>query len=96
MGNKNKDFMKALSAVSYLTQVGLSIATPIVLALLLANFLVNKNIAGPWVYAVLIILGLGAGIMSFYSFIQYVMRKNKKIDKSAERTVPDELRGKLD
>ncbi len=94
---KNKDLMGAMKGLTYLTQVGISIATPMVLMLLLANYLVTNGFLGMWAYALFIILGLGGGIMSFYSFTKYVMSKNAKKSKtSQERTVPDELRGKLE
>lgn len=62
----------------YLTQVGLSVACPIILTLLLANWLIAKYAVGSWVYLVAIVLGLGASACSFISFLQTFMRKNNK------------------
>ncbi len=92
---KNKQWFSALSGLTYLTQLGISIATPIVLMMLLANFLVNKGYVGSWAYFMFVILGLGASAMSFYSYIKYVLNKSKKTKSNNEQTIPDELKGKL-
>ncbi len=91
----NKNLLNSLQGLTYLAQVGISFATPIILMLLLANWLVSKGLVGAWIYALFIVLGLGAGIASFYSFVKYVMRRANKKEQTQEKTVPDELRGKL-
>lgn len=73
---RKSGWLSILQGVSYLTQVGLSIATPLVLMLLLAGWLVRATGLGAWVYVPGLVLGLGAGACSFAAFARYVTRKN--------------------
>ncbi|MEG0395986.1 MAG: AtpZ/AtpI family protein [Oscillospiraceae bacterium] len=59
----------------YLTQVGLSVACPIILTLLGANWLQNKFGIGMWIYIVAIVLGIGAGACAFIDFLRTFLRK---------------------
>lgn len=72
-----KQWFSVLSALTYLTQVGLSIATPLVLCLLGAWWLNARFGVGEWIFIVGIVLGLGGGVSSFVSFARYFQRKNK-------------------
>ncbi len=91
---KKKEWFSALSGLAYLTQLGVSVAAPLVLMLLLANFLVSNGYVGYWAYFLFAVFGIGASAMTFYSFIKYVLNKSKKTQ-SNNQTVPDELKGKL-
>lgn len=71
----NRGFIKAATWLSYLTQLGLSIATPIVLCILLATWLQNRFALGHWVTLLGIILGVGGGVVSLFNFIYYVQRQ---------------------
>ncbi len=93
---KKKEWFGIAQGLSYLSQVGLSIATPIVLTILGANLLVSNGILGNWFYLPAILLGMGAAVCSFITFSKYVLNKNQKTDKNRDLTVPDELRGKLE
>lgn len=69
-------WLPMMQGLSYLTQVGLSFATPVVLMLLLASWLTRRVGVGAWVYVPALILGLGAGVCSFAGFARYVTRKS--------------------
>ena len=57
---KKKGWFSVLQNLSWLTQLGLSLAAPPVLCLLGAGWLARRFSLGPWVYFAAIVLGLGA------------------------------------
>ncbi|MDD3430284.1 MAG: AtpZ/AtpI family protein [Oscillospiraceae bacterium] len=71
----NRSFFKAVTWLSYLTQLGLSIAAPILLCILAASWLQTRFALGYWVMLVAIVLGVGGGIVSLFNFIFYVQRQ---------------------
>lgn len=72
---KQSTMFQVLSGLSYLTQVGLSVATPLVLCLLGAWWLYNRLGAGLWVFPAGLLLGLVSGIISLWNFLRYVNKK---------------------
>lgn len=72
---KRNGWFTALKYLMWLTQLGVSLATPIVLMLLLAGWLVSSVGFGIWVYLPAIILGVGGGVCAFISFAKYMMRQ---------------------
>ncbi|MEG1993773.1 MAG: AtpZ/AtpI family protein [Oscillospiraceae bacterium] len=80
MGKSNSTF-KLLQNITYLTQVGLTIAIPLVLCIFGASWLQQKFDLGGWVVLVGIILGIGGAVSSLAEFIRFANRqanKNKK------------------
>ncbi|MBP8855385.1 MAG: AtpZ/AtpI family protein [Oscillospiraceae bacterium] len=76
---RKNDWFAISKNLVYLTQVGLSVASPIVLLLLGASWLQRQYAFGAWVYLVAIVLGLGAGTAAFIDFIRTFLRKmNRK------------------
>ena len=57
---KKKGWFSVLQNLSWLTQLGLSLAAPPVLCLLGAGWLARRFSLGPWVYFAAIVLGVGA------------------------------------
>ena len=57
---KRDGWFSALQNLTWLTQLGLSLAAPPLLCLFGAGWLAQKFSLGPWVWAVAILLGLGA------------------------------------
>lgn len=86
---RKSGWFSVLQGVSYLAQVGLSVATPLVLMLLLASWLVRVLGLGAWLYLPALVLGLGAGVCSLIGFARYVTRKNAgKSDASTGADAP--------
>ena len=75
---RKSNWFSALQYLTYLSQVGLSLAAPIVLCLLGATWAVNRFGVGEWVYLLAIVLGIGGGVSAFVSFARYVSRQSKK------------------
>lgn len=67
-----------LQYLSYLTQLGLSIAVPPVLCVLAAGWLQKRFGIGDWIMLCGIFLGIGAGASSFLSFIRYFRRQIRR------------------
>ncbi|MDO5601539.1 MAG: AtpZ/AtpI family protein [Oscillospiraceae bacterium] len=79
-----KNWMSVATALSWLTQLGLSIAAPPVLCVLLALWLQKSLALGAWVVLVGLFLGLGAGACSFYQFYKLMQRQANKKKKDDE------------
>lgn len=70
--NDNKDVLKNLALI---TQVGISIVTPILLGVYLGNF-IDKKLGTNGVFAIiLIILGAGAGFLNIFKLTGSKKRK---------------------
>ena len=75
---KTQGWFSVLQNLSWLTQLGLSLAAPPVLCLLGAGWLARRFSLGPWVYFAAIVLGLGAAACTFAEFVKMFRRKNGK------------------
>ena len=69
-----KDIAKNLALI---TQIGLSICTPIILCILAAKWLMDKFSLGGWVIIAGALIGAGAGIMSLIKLGRSVNDKKK-------------------
>ena len=82
MDEKQQKRRKYLSEIakqlSWLTQLGLSLITPILLCILGCVFLCNKCGVGEWIFIPGFILGLGASFMTGYKFFLSESAKSKK------------------
>lgn len=79
---KKSPLLVAMQYLTWLTQLGLSLATPIILCLLGAWWLREKFALGSWIFIPAIILGVGGAISSFASFAKYFLKKANNNDKS--------------
>lgn len=75
---KKNGWFSALQNLTWLTQLGLSLAVPPILCLLAANWLSKRFGLGEWVFLVAIILGIGAAASTFAGFARMFARKNRK------------------
>ena len=81
----NRRIYEVMKNMSYLTQVGLSIATPIVLCILGAVWLQNRFGLGGWVLILGILLGVGGGISSLFQLYRMALKDPKKQDGKGEK-----------
>ena len=89
---KKSNLLEALRGLSYLTQVGLSVATPIVLCLLAARWLQSRFAWGSWVLFAGLLIGLTSGLVSLWKFLRLVERKSARGAKSQADEKPDDGR----
>ncbi len=64
------ELVRLLSRITLLTQLGLSVVTPPILAVLLALWLQERFGLGDWVLLCGILLGILAGVTSVFGFVR--------------------------
>lgn len=76
------EFVRLFSRISLLTQLGLSVVTPPILAVLGALWLQDRFGLGDWVLFVAILVGILSGVTSVFSFVRREARRDAKEQKS--------------
>ena len=64
--------------LALLTQLGLSVAMPPILCLLVAGWLRNQFALGLWIMVVALILGIGGGVTSFWKLWKMIEKRQEK------------------
>ena len=88
MSDENKDAspgFKVLQNLTYLTQLGLTIALPLVFCIFGASWLQKRFNLGSWIVLVGIILGIGSAACSLFGFIKTMSKKAKKSQEPQSR-----------
>lgn len=79
-----RDFSGFMRNVSLIGQLGLSLATPVLLCLLCAYLMISRLGFGLWVYLPALILGLGASFMTAYKvYLSATRDRDGKRDRAA-------------
>lgn len=73
-----KDWQYILRNLSLLSQMGISLAAPLLLCLFLCSWLNSRFMIGEWIYVPGFIMGLGGSFMTAYKFYLSVMKTQKK------------------
>lgn len=74
---KNKNYRDALQNLALITQVGLSVITPILLGVYLGQFM-DKKVGTKGVFSIIfIVLGAGAGFMNIFKLAGGQRNKRK-------------------
>lgn len=76
-----KKLHKTFSALVTVSQLGLSIAAPIIICIMAGEWLQNKLALGQWVTLLSILIGTGSG---FCSMIKFMKTIQKRIDEEKE------------
>ena len=69
-----KDIIKALSM---LTQVGITLATPILLCIIAASFLSRRFGIGGWIVILAAAIGAGSGFLNLYKLFGTIVKKDE-------------------
>ncbi|MBE7038596.1 MAG: AtpZ/AtpI family protein [Ruminococcaceae bacterium] len=72
------DKYKYIKYLSYVTQLGLNIVTPVVLCIIISVYIKNKFNIGDIIVVAGIVIGCGAGFMSLINFIKFIEKENSK------------------
>ena len=91
---KKNGMFEVLRGISYLTQVGLSLATPIILCLLAAHWLQARFGMGSWLMLAGLLIGLVSGLMNLWSFFKMVEKKALRSSDDERGTQPKDRRDK--
>lgn len=82
-----RSIAKALEDLVWVSQLGLSLIMPVLLLMGLCYWLTTTFAVGVWVYLPAILLGLGVGGSSFYSFWKMMQRKHALQKKEKPNTI---------
>ena len=77
-------FVHAFYYFNIIVQSLFSLLCPVGLLTLLAWFLSSKGYVGEWIYAVLILLGIGVGLFSMFRFITDATVQVRALEKAEE------------
>lgn len=80
-----KSVAQALEDLIWVTQLGLSLMMPLLLFMGLCYWLTTAQGVGSWVYIPGLVLGIGAGCSSFWSFWKLVQSRNAQKEKQKEK-----------
>ncbi len=81
MDNKSNN-LQIFKNITLLTQVGLTVATPLVICIWGASWLKNRFNMGEWIVLVGILLGIGSSVSGLVEFIRYQSKKANKETKT--------------
>ncbi|MDD2956468.1 MAG: AtpZ/AtpI family protein [Oscillospiraceae bacterium] len=81
---EGKPWFHILKNITFLTQVGLSVAAPLVLCIWGAVWLQSRFGLGGWVVLVGFVLGLGGAVSGFMGFVRYVNREASRRDRDGK------------
>lgn len=76
---KRSRFGEMLRLLTYVTQFGMAVVSPIVLSVLAGVWLAQRFGIGPWLIVVLLFVGLISGGCGFYRFVRIFMDIEKRI-----------------
>ena len=78
-----KDWQYILRNLSLLSQMGISLAAPLLLCLFLCSWLNNRFMIGAWISIPGLIMGLGGSFMTAYKLYLSIMKTQKKTKKKS-------------
>ncbi len=78
---------KAIGRLSMVTQFGISLVVPLLLAIWICNWLIANTGAGEWIYIIGIAVGLGTSFMVAYNFCMAEIKRAKKSKDKKGKTV---------
>lgn len=82
-GGYMKEWSQILKQLTWLSQMGLSLAAPLLLCLIFSSWLSSRFGIGGWIYIPGFFFGLGGSGMTAYKVYLAVMKQEKKNKRSA-------------
>lgn len=83
---KQAQWFQIVRMAMSVTQLGLSVAAPLVLCVLAAFWLRRQFALGGWVMVVGLVLGLGGMGLTFYKYLRSLMKTGKKKERKSDGT----------
>ncbi|MEG0894995.1 MAG: AtpZ/AtpI family protein [Oscillospiraceae bacterium] len=81
------NFSKILRGIAIVSQVGVSLITPILLSILLVNFLQDRYSISGGITILLILVGFAVGVSSFISIIKKYLNITQKQEKKSNEDI---------
>lgn len=75
-----KNFTTFFTQIAWLSQLGFSLITPLLLSLLICSWLTRHTAVGLWIYFPAFFLGLGGSGMTGWKLYQHIQKKQKPHD----------------
>lgn len=82
---KQNEFVEITKGLSYLTQLGLSIITPVILCAFLGSFLKKRFNIPDFLLIIIILIGVLSGISSAVSFVKSYLRRIENEEKQNKK-----------
>ena len=86
-----KDLSKIMTQLTLVGQLGLSLATPLLLCLFVCYLLISKLSAPAWIYIPGFILGIGSSMMTAWKFYTAVISRDNKKKKDSTISFNDHV-----
>ncbi|MBR2123392.1 MAG: AtpZ/AtpI family protein [Lachnospiraceae bacterium] len=86
-----KDLSKIMRQLTLVGQLGLSLATPLLLCLFVCYLLISKLSAPAWIYIPGFILGIGSSMMTAWKFYTAVISRDNKKKKDSTISFNDHV-----
>ncbi len=86
-----KDLSKIIRQLTLVGQLGLSLATPLLLCLFVCYLLTSKLSAPAWIYIPGFILGIGSSMMTAWKFYTAVVSRDNKKKKDSTVSFNDHV-----
>ena len=74
----DKDTAKSWRYLSLISQLAISMLTPIFMMIILCSWLKNKYGFGDWVIIAGLLLGIGSGLSSVWTYLKRFLREGEK------------------
>ncbi|MEG2038863.1 MAG: AtpZ/AtpI family protein [Oscillospiraceae bacterium] len=75
---KTSNMFQVMKNLTYIAQVGISVAVPLILCIFVTSWLQKRFELGTWIVLFGIIFGVGSSACSLIQFFKYMAREAKK------------------
>ncbi len=79
--NDRKGILTAIKNLGLVSQIAISMVTPIVLMILLASWIRSKTGVGEWISILFSVLGVGGGASSVWAYMRKAIREAEESEK---------------
>ena len=87
--NGNKKIYKSLKYITMLTQLGISVMSPLIICIFVSIWLKNRYSLGDWAVLAGILLGIASGLTSFWNYIKKFTSDMQKEQEEYKKSLGD-------
>ena len=74
----DKDTMKSWRYLGLISQLAISMLTPVFMMIVICSWLKNKYAMGDWIIIAGLLLGIGSGLSSAWTYLKRFLREGEK------------------